>query len=67
MGVQSRVPQPADTRWTPPKPNPSNEKGQCGRCGDPIAVGVGYPHRGAFYCEECIWVLAENGEFYCGD
>ena len=38
---------------------------ECWRCHQLFDRREGYVYRGDFYCEECIWLLADNGEFYC--
>lgn len=41
---------------------------QCCCCGKPFDTREGYVHpHGYFYCDEDVWLLAEKGEFYCGD
>ncbi len=41
---------------------------RCCCCGEPFDTREGHVHpRGGFYCEQDVWLLAENGEFYCGD
>jgi hypothetical protein len=44
------------------------ERLRCCCCGKSFGSSAGYLHpRGSFYCDEDIWLLAENGEFYCGE
>jgi len=39
----------------------------CGEaCAGEIPAHEGYVYRGKFYCDSCVWKLAQNGEFYCG-
>lgn len=39
----------------------------CGQCGIKGFATDGYFRPGGgFYCDECVWILADNGEFYCG-
>jgi hypothetical protein len=41
---------------------------RCFRCGKSFDPSEGYVHaHGSFYCDRDVWLLAENGEFYCGD
>ena len=35
----------------------------CARCGHLFDIGVGYISRDSFYCEDCVWILADAGEF----
>jgi hypothetical protein len=41
---------------------------QCGDCHVFFDMNQGYvgPGGRGFYCDDCVWMLAENGEFYCG-
>ncbi len=39
---------------------------QCTYCQGAFAKSEGYFYRDEFICDECVWILAENGEFYCG-
>jgi hypothetical protein len=36
----------------------------CSHCNRFFDSRDGYVYRGRFYCEECVWLLADNGEFY---
>jgi hypothetical protein len=68
MSVPTRVPQPEIVLRRPPHTRPSTQKSQspqCWCCGGPVDAN-GYAYRGDWYCEDCIWILADNGEFYCG-
>lgn len=47
-----------------PERLPTKTGTSCGFCKLSCSVTNGYHGpRGEFYCDECIWVLAENGEF----
>ena len=39
---------------------------RCWYCSKVFSESDGYFYREAFYCDACVWLLAENGEFYCG-
>ena len=39
---------------------------KCCKCNKITPTSSGHTHRGAFYCDTCVWELAEAGEFYCG-
>ncbi|HET6844918.1 MAG TPA: hypothetical protein VFK06_25025 [Candidatus Angelobacter sp.] len=39
---------------------------ECWYCHNFFHERKGYFHPRAFYCDECVWILAENGELYCG-
>jgi hypothetical protein len=43
------------------------ERARCCHCNKFFDKSEGYPHRGEFYCYDDVSMLAENGEFYCGD
>jgi late competence protein required for DNA uptake (superfamily II DNA/RNA helicase) len=46
--------------------SPSRTKAQCSHCEREDLGDNGYFYRGRFYCDKCVWLLAEAGEFYCG-
>ena len=50
----------------PPSSATEFNKKQCGRCKSEFPETAGYYFRNSFYCEDCNWFLAEQGEFYCG-
>lgn len=39
---------------------------QCEGCGEFFVLSAGYVFLDDFCCDECIWRLAEQGEFSCG-
>jgi len=41
-------------------------KKKCRMCAEVVPTNNGHVYRGEFYCDLCIWRLAESGEFYCG-
>jgi len=38
----------------------------CIQCDKKWPTSDGYFYRGRFICDKHVWILAENGEFYCG-
>ena len=39
------------------------DQAACAVCHETFGNSQGYLYGDSFYCDECIWVLADNGEF----
>ena len=56
-----------ESEAAPPQDMCEDERTRCGYCKKVLERSKCYVYRGELYCDDCVWFLGENGEFYCGD